>query len=216
MSWDSFTAGVWRGETIYRVTFHKAVERHCHGVRGRALDVCAGPPGQFYRQGLEQRGVRLVRADRSEKHRPHVILDADWPLPFRSERFDAVLLFNAIYILAAPERTLAEVRRILKPGGCCYVASPFVFNESQDIHDYARYTREGLRRLFGQAGFAQVDIHAFGERGSSAIYLLQPFLPFRPMRCLAYLLGYAIDACVPRRIRERAGAPLGYFVVGQR
>ena len=216
MNWSDFVCGVWRRETIYRISFHVTVDRHCKGINGWVLDLCSGPEDRIYRHRIEGAHTHVVRADRNKAYLPDILVDGNELLPMRSEKFDAALLFNSIYILRDPEKTLSEIWRVLKFGGRCFVSSPFVFNESQDIHDYARYTREGLLRLFQRASFSQIEIHPFGERGSSAIYLLQPFFPFRVLRLFAYLVGYCLDALVPRRVRHLAGSPLGYFVVAQK
>ncbi len=53
---------------------------------------------------------------------PLVCLDAH-VLPFRDESFDVVLLFEAIYYLARPEKFLRECRRVLRPGGMLLLCS---------------------------------------------------------------------------------------------
>lgn len=66
----------------------------------------------------------LVRAQSHYRGRvPLVRLDAHH-LPFRSLSFDTVILFEAIYYLAEPERFLAECRRVLRPNGVLLVCLP--------------------------------------------------------------------------------------------
>lgn len=38
-------------------------------------------------------------------------------LPYAEETFDAVVISNALHIMPEPEKALAEIRRVLKPGG---------------------------------------------------------------------------------------------------
>lgn len=38
-------------------------------------------------------------------------------LPYAPETFDAVIISNALHIMPEPEKALAEIRRVLKPGG---------------------------------------------------------------------------------------------------
>ena len=40
-------------------------------------------------------------------------------LPYADETFDAVLIANALHIMPRPEKALAEIYRVLKPGGSC-------------------------------------------------------------------------------------------------
>src|SRR5262245_23140716 len=50
--------------------------------------------------------------------------DLNAELPYDDDAFDAVVCVNVLYAVAAPARTLAELRRILKPGGALIVSSP--------------------------------------------------------------------------------------------
>ena len=38
-------------------------------------------------------------------------------LPFRAESFDAVCCFAALYLIENPMRAIAEIARVLRPGG---------------------------------------------------------------------------------------------------
>ena len=40
-------------------------------------------------------------------------------LPYADETFDAVLIANALHIMPRPKKALAEIYRVLKPGGSC-------------------------------------------------------------------------------------------------
>lgn len=41
-------------------------------------------------------------------------------LPYAPETFDAVIISNALHIMPLPEKALAEIRRVLKPGGLLF------------------------------------------------------------------------------------------------
>ena len=49
-------------------------------------------------------------------------------LPFEDNSFDTVLISNALHIIPNPERALAEIRRVLRPGGVL-IAPNFVHDE---------------------------------------------------------------------------------------
>lgn len=72
------------------------------------------------------------------------------------ESFDVVLLFEAIYYFADVDRLLAEVRRLLRPGGLFLLATAnkdlLDFNPSPFSHDY--YNPPELQDLAGRHGFS--------------------------------------------------------------
>lgn len=57
-------------------------------------------------------GVRLVQGNLNRR------------LPFADECFDGVASVNVLYILENPRFALAELRRVLKTGGLCVIATP--------------------------------------------------------------------------------------------
>jgi SAM-dependent methyltransferase len=90
---------------------------------------------------------RLVNFDIAPHDNADVVGDGE-RLPFRDEVFDGVLLDAVVEHLARPHRVVAEVRRVLKPGGTVLAQVPFLYPFHAAPHDYQRYTPAGLRMLF--------------------------------------------------------------------
>jgi ubiquinone/menaquinone biosynthesis C-methylase UbiE len=72
-------------------------------------------------------------------------------LPFRDECFDAAVLVAVLGEIPDPERCLAEIRRVLRPGGHLCVS------ETRGDPDRIPYAR--LRRLAGGAGYTPCGGH---------------------------------------------------------
>jgi SAM-dependent methyltransferase len=83
-------------------------------------------------------------------------------LPFPDACFDAALNIVTLEHLREPARALAEIARVLKPGGKLLVVAPHQWEVHQAPHDYFRYTRHGLEYLLGKAGFASLEILPVG------------------------------------------------------
>jgi SAM-dependent methyltransferase len=86
-----------------------------------------------------------------------------YQLPVKSGSVPVVLLTQTLEHLARPAEALAEVARVLAPGGQLYLSAPFLGDaEHQVPHDYYRYTRYALVHLLESAGFEVLEFRRFG------------------------------------------------------
>jgi ubiquinone/menaquinone biosynthesis C-methylase UbiE len=74
-------------------------------------------------------------------------------IPVEDARFDRVLFNQVLEHLPEPEQVLAELHRVLKPGGRIFCSVPLFYAEHNQPYDFYRYTQFALRRLFEGAGF---------------------------------------------------------------
>ncbi len=200
-----FARQILSGKTLGRFLFNREIARHAFLLSGRVLDLASGD-GSY--RSLLPASIELVRTDlRSSDH----IVDFNEPLLFPDRSFDAVLLFNALYIAEEPGKLMGEIHRILKPNGTALIASPFMQNEMREPHDYRRLTSEGLKNLFSEAGFSIKKIVPYGERFSVAANLLHSFWYFSVIRLCVYAFAHALDHLIPQRVRQNHPAPIGYF-----
>lgn len=78
-------------------------------------------------------------------------------LPFADGSVDNVLCNQVLEHVFEPAAFLDELHRVLRPGGRLMLTVPFVWDEHEQPHDYARYSSFGLRHLAGKSGFDVVD-----------------------------------------------------------
>jgi SAM-dependent methyltransferase len=69
-------------------------------------------------------------------------------LPFPENKFDAILCTEVLEHLHTPEKAIAEMKRVLKPGGQLVLTTRFIFPLHDTPCDYYRFTKYGLRHLF--------------------------------------------------------------------
>lgn len=128
-------------------------------LAGRARRVIGGDvTAELLRIGRRHYGDRM----------PLLRLDAH-ALPFRVGSFDLVILFEAIYYLAQPERFLKECRRVLRNGGIIVISTPNRewpdFNPSPFSSKY--FSAQELDGLLRRQGFSAELFGAFpAERGT--------------------------------------------------
>lgn len=83
-------------------------------------------------------------------------------MPFENESFDVVLSTEVLEHVPDPYIYMAEVRRVLKPGGVFFFTVPFMMSLHEVPHDYYRYTPFALELIFKKAGFESIKIKPMG------------------------------------------------------
>lgn len=92
-------------------------------------------------------GDRVLQTDVAFGPGVHVIADAH-DLPFEPAAFDLVIAVAVLEHVVDPERCVAEIHRVLAPGGHVYAVTPFLQPVHMGAHDFTRFTPIGHRRLF--------------------------------------------------------------------
>ena len=183
------------------------------GVHGRALDAGCGPAlmaPALLERGFEVWGVdastRMVEAGRARFAGPacHLEVGDITRLRFASGFFDAAISMGVLEYLPDYRPALAELHRVLKPGGVAVLTVPrrrspyhlamgfFRKKKTQDAPAANRCVPRELDQLAAQAGFRKVE-----GRGCNFI-----FFP------LYDVLPRASDA-LNRRLSSLSATPLG-------
>jgi SAM-dependent methyltransferase len=117
-------------------------------------------------------------------------------LPFEDSTFDVVHSKDSLHHMTAPERALAEYRRVLKPDGAALIVeanryNPFFFPHMTLALGHEHFTRPRFRALvsaaFPNARFGAFEAHYVPglTRGLRMQHVveeaLERFLPFRPL-----------------------------------
>jgi SAM-dependent methyltransferase len=78
---------------------------------------------------------------------PDTVADAH-ALPFEDNSFEYVVCTEVLEHLHTPTQAIAQMKRVLTPGGTLILTTRFVFPIHDAPHDYFRYTKYGLQHLF--------------------------------------------------------------------
>jgi len=116
-------------------------------------------------------------------------------LPFPAGVFQRIECDAVLEHVEDPNRVMAEMERVLKPGGYLHLVTPFCHPFHEYPRDYRRFTLDGLKQLAGS-----LEIVAEGWRtGPTATLLVfvieygKLLLPFRTWRAVMHgILGWLL------------------------
>jgi len=128
-----------------------------HHVGGRVLDVgCGQKPYEALFQTTEYVGLELDTVENRQKKKADFFYEGR-VFPFENASFDTVILNQVLEHVFNPDEFLGEINRVLKQGGGLLLTTPFMWDEHEQPHDFARYSSFGLRHLLETHGFRVVE-----------------------------------------------------------
>jgi len=129
-------------------------------VEGQDLKVLdVGGRIQPYRSLFEERVGRYVAVDLRPTPLVNIVARGE-ELPLASAQFDLVICTQVLEYVPEPAAVIAEIHRVLKPGGCLLLSAPAIFPRDSD-HDLWRFLPDGLRWLL--RSFRDVEVVAEGS-----------------------------------------------------
>lgn len=169
---------------------------------------------------LDDPQIRLIESDVAIAPRTQVVCDGH-DLPFKDQTIDAVIVQAVLEHVLDPQRCVAEIHRVLKPGGLVYADTPFMQQVHAGQFDFTRFTRLGHRRLF--RNFEEVSSGISCGPGSALAWSLRYFLcswsdskRYRALasvvsRCLFWWLKYC-DRFLAKRDAANDAASAFFFL----
>jgi len=154
--WTIELMGIQPSDRVLEVGFGSVV-----ALRRVAGIVTSGLAAGIDYSGTMVRQARLRNADAVRRGRVALVHGDASALPYRDECFDKACAIQSLYFWPEPVATLAELRRVLKPGGLLAVSimpkedlQPWSFT----LGDYRLYTGEEVVAMVESAGFDPVRL----------------------------------------------------------
>jgi SAM-dependent methyltransferase len=108
-------------------------------------------------------GARVTGLDINSRYGRPEVVSSEF-LPFADSSFDLVVCYEGFHYVPEPTAGVAEIRRVLRPGGHALVTVPLVWEYERDLLE-RRYTGPELAELFG--GWDDVLVIENGGRAAS-------------------------------------------------
>jgi SAM-dependent methyltransferase len=175
-------------------------------------------------------GSRIIGLDIDHPHYSYGVADVitDEFLPFPDASFDLVLCTQAFHYVLEPRAAVAEMRRVLRPGGTVLITVPVVWEYDTGTPEH-HYTEPVLRRLFDEwdetsvvegggwgvswAAVTATLFHQLEERRAARAIL-------RPLFAALYLgingVGLLFEALDRRFVRGPMRLPMNLLLTARR
>ncbi len=144
---------------IVRKELRRSMTHFSKYIRGDVLDVGCGhrPYQSIFNLATLYTGVEF---DSPANRKRFKNIDAWYDglhLPFAEKQFDALIVTQVLEHVFNPDVFMSEIARVTKPGGHLLLTVPFIWDEHEQPHDYARYSSFALTYLLKKNGFETVE-----------------------------------------------------------
>lgn len=144
---------------IVRKELRRAMVSCADKVTGKTLDVgCGGRPYEnIFARASEYIGMEYDSPKNRVRFKKIDVWYDGKHFPFKDNSFDSIILTQVLEHVFNPDEFLSEINRVSKKDSVLLLSAPFVWDEHEQPHDYARYSSFGLAHLLTTHEFEIVE-----------------------------------------------------------
>ena len=149
---------------------------------GKLLDIgCGSKPYESLFEVNEYIGIDVEVSGHNHKSSKIDKFYDGKSIPYKDKEFNWVFSSEVFEHVFNLEEVLKEINRVLIPGGKLAFTCPFVWEEHEQPHDFARYTSYGLHDLMKRHGF---KVESFVKSTNYFETVMQMLAMFMYQHCL--------------------------------
>ena len=181
-----------------RVSILNSLKRALPFFRGTLLDVgCGHMPYKSIVLAADTNVSKYIGMDLSDNRSYTDKPDITWDgvaIPLADCSVDCAMATEVLEHCPYPEKTLTEIRRVLRPEGTLLITVPFIWMLHEVPYDEHRYTPFALKRLVESSGFKIIELNALGGWNASLAQFIANWLYYsegnRTLRRVAKILFF--------------------------
>ena len=169
-----------------RKSILKAITENLPEFYGTLLDIgCGEMPYKQILTSLPGKVEKYIGLDiENPTYQQNTNPDLFWDgkiIPIEDDSVDCVVATEFFEHIPYPEKILAEVIRVLKPGGILFLTVPFIWPLHTMPYDEYRYTPFSLERILKNSGFDNISLKSLGGWDASLAQVIGLWARRRPM-----------------------------------
>ena len=213
---------------LQNYTIYCSLRKYLKDKKGTVLDVGCGDSAYRYalNNSCSYMGIDITNHADFDYDSKDIIYFEGKKIPLETSSIDSIICTEVMEHHEKPSELAAEMLRVLKKNGTCFITIPWSARYHYIPYDYYRYTPASINKIF--AGFSSVEIESRGTDITSICskiivlcarnimpvnffkWLILPvtLIVFTPVMLLAAAMGHA-------SLLFKAGSkddPLGYTV----
>jgi len=152
---------LFRGATLTRALFNETIKSYF--LYGNVLDLGSKSQNSSYYEYIKIDDNCKITYTDLKPGSGVTVVDVQEKLPFDDNSFDMVLAFHLFEHVYNYSTSVAEIFRILKPGGKFIISMPFMYKYHADPDDYYRFTDSAIVKIWEEGGLKCSAVEYLGE-----------------------------------------------------
>jgi len=150
-------------------------------IEGQILNIGSGP---------KRLGSNVKNVDIHPYKGVDIVADA-LSVPVLSGSISGIISDNVLEHIIDPKAAVAEMYRILSPGGYVYICTPFLYPFHNSPNDFQRWTKEGLKELMKDFEIIKIGLRAgpFSTLDVTLCYLAATIFSFGSKKLYLFLVN---------------------------